>query len=51
MSKERADVLELLFEYTHKHVGTSPTACVYDFQFDEIVDKIEEVYRPKSVEP
>jgi deoxycytidylate deaminase len=42
----KADVLDLLFEYTHKHVGTSATPCIFQFQFAEIVDKIDELYHP-----
>jgi len=45
MSIERAEVLELLFDYTRKHMGTQATPCIYQFQFSELVEEIEEIYK------
>jgi hypothetical protein len=44
---KKGEVLELLFVETRMHVGTTPTPCVYNFQFDTIVDKIDKIYNPE----
>lgn len=44
-----AETLKLLFAETHNHVGTSPTPCIYEHQFADIVDKIDEIYNSKNV--
>ena len=46
--EKRAEILELLFKETHNHMGTSPTPCIYEHQFDEIVEKIHKIYNEKG---
>lgn len=33
-------IIGILDDYTHRHVGTSATPCVFDFQFKEIALEI-----------
>jgi len=55
----KADVLELLFRETRNHMASPNNGdTIYVFQFDKIVDKIDEIYHPevcldgsKTVEP
>ena len=38
----KGEVLKMLFDQTHKH-------CVYNFQFDDIVELIDQIYHPEVV--
>jgi len=42
----KVKTFELLHEMCRQHMGTGPTPCVYDFQFDKLVEKIDEIYHP-----
>ena len=47
---QKADVLELLFTETHNHMGTQLNPCIYMFQFDKLVDKIDKIYEDESTD-